>query len=128
MTTNEYAMSILQVRKEDVPSKTVDKTAAYEAAQLFSGSFTYLLYEALWVNYFDMETVTQHIKNLYDSENHFGIIYFIFILANAAEFTVPALFTEMSANDTLVPFLSAAIIEDWIEYDDTHEATEYTED
>ena len=126
MTTNEYAMSILQIKKEVLPPQTVDKTAAYEAAQLFSGSFTYLLYEALWVNFFDMETITQHIESLYDSENHFGLVYFIFILANAAEFNVPVLFTEMSANEALVPFLSAAIIEDWLEYNSTCEASEYT--
>jgi hypothetical protein len=39
---------------------------------------------------------------------------------------VPAQFTEMSANDTLVPALSAAFIEDWLEYDATHEATKIT--
>ena len=125
MTTNEYAMSILQIKKEVLPPQIVDESAAYEAAQLFSGSFTYLLYEALWVNFFDMQTITRHIESLYDSENHFGLVYFIFILANATEFNVPVLFTEMSANEALVPFLSAAIIEDWLEYDSTCEASEY---
>jgi hypothetical protein len=44
-------------------------------------------------------------------------------LANAVDLTVPAQFTEMSANDALVPTLSAAFSEDWLEYDSTHEAT-----
>ena len=125
MTTNEYAGFVLQMKKEASPPQAIDETAAYEAAQLFSGSFTYLLYEALWMNFFDMETITRHLDSLYESENHFGLIYFIFILANAVEFIVPVLFTEMSANDVLVPFLSAAIIEDWVEYADANEATEY---
>jgi len=125
MTTNEYAQFILQVKKEITPPHLIDEAAAYEAAQLVSGSFTYLLYEALWMNDFDMDTITQHLESLYDRENHFGLVYFIFILANAAEFIIPVQFTEMSANDALVPVLSAAIIEDWLEYDATSEATEY---
>jgi len=127
MTTNEYAEFILQVKKEAALPRAVDETAAYEAAQLLSGSFTYLLYEALWMNNFDMETITQHLNNLHDSENHFGLVYFIFILANAVEFVVPVQFTEMSANDALVPFLSASIIEDWLDYDTNSEATENDE-
>jgi hypothetical protein len=101
-----------------------DEAAAYEVAQLLSGSFVYPLYEALWVNFFDLDTATQHLESLYDSGNHFGLVYFIYILANAVDLTVPAQFTEMSANNALVPALSAAFIEDWLEYDATHEATE----
>jgi hypothetical protein len=124
MTANEYASQILQMKKGKSLSQTVDEPAVCEAAQLFSGSFTYPLYEALWVNDFDMDSITQHLEYLYDSENHYGMVYFIFILANAVEFTVPILFTEISANDTLVPFLSAAIIEDWLDYDSSKEITE----
>jgi len=124
MTATEYAQSVLQVKTEATFPKAVDETAAYEAAQLISGSFTYLLYEALWMNFFDMDAITQHLESLYDSANHFGLVYFIFILANAIEFAVPVQFTEMSANDMLVPILSAAIIEDWLDYDATSEVTE----
>jgi len=52
-----------------------------------------------------------------------GVVYFIFILANAVEFSMPIQFTEMSANDSLVPILSAAIIDDWLEYGETCELT-----
>ena len=72
-----------------------------------------------------MNAITRHLENMYDSENHFGLVYLIFILANAVESSVPAQFTEMSANDSLVPILSAAILEDWLEYDSTCEETEY---
>jgi len=125
MTTNEYAQTILEVQKETPTKGAVDETAAYEAAQLFSGSFTYTLYETLWENHYDMEAVTNRLESLHDSENHFGLIYFIFILANAVNFIVPVQFSEMSANDRLVPFLSAAIIEDWLEYHANCEPTEY---
>ena len=124
MTNHEYAQIILQVKKEPLSAKIADEKAAYEAAQLLSGSFTYLLYEALWMNDFDTDTITQHLESLYDSNNHFGFIYFIFILANAVEFIIPVQFVEMSANDEIVPVLSAAIIEDWLEYDSTSEKTE----
>jgi len=124
MTTHEYIQFILDAKKETSTPKPINETAANEAAQLISGSFTYLLYETLWMNDFDIEAITFHLESLYDMEEHFGLVYFIFILANAAEFTVPAKFTEMSATDSLAPCLSAAIIEDWLEYAAASEATE----
>ena len=126
MTTYEYAQFILQIKKEAYPPKLIDESAAYETAQLFSGSFTCLLYEALWINDFDMDTITQHLESLYDGNNHFGLIYFIFILANAVEFIIPVQFSEISANEALVPVLSAVIIEDWLEYDSEKDITEYS--
>jgi hypothetical protein len=123
MTANEYTQATLEAKTEITlsPSQTTDEAATYEAAQLISGSFTYLLYEALWMNFFDMVAITQHLESLYDSANHFGLVYFIIILTNAVEFSVPVQFTEMSANDVLVPILSAAIIEDWLDYNATCE-------
>ena len=117
MTANEYIEIILQVKKKLPKQQLNDETAAYEAAQLLSGSLIYPLYDALWVRNFDMDTITQHLESLYDSKNHFGLIYFVFILAEAADVMVPFLFTEMSANEMLIPILSAAIIEDWLEHD-----------
>ena len=125
MTSIEYAQFILKIKKETIQWKMIDETTAYEVSQLFSGTFTYLLYEALWISDFDMDTITRHLEILYDSNNHFGMIYFIFILANAAEFTIPVQFSEMSANEAIIPFLTAAIIEDWLEYDASKEITEY---
>ena len=127
MTTNEYAQFVLQVKKDVILPEKVDEAAAHEIAQLLSGSFTYLLYEALWMNDFDMGTITKHLEQLYDSNNHFGLVYFIFILANAIDFSIPVQFTEISVNDTLVSILSDAIIEDWLEYNATSEITEYDE-
>jgi len=124
MTTGEYVQFVSEVKGEAHLPQAIDKIAANEAAQLISGSFTYLLLESLWMNDFDVEVITQHLEALYDSENHYALIYFVFILANAVAFTVPAKFTEMSATDTLVPYLSAAIIEDWLEYHATYEVAE----
>ena len=90
-----------------------------------SGNFTYLLYETLWMNDFDIETITDHLESLYDSGNHYGLVYFVFILANATDFIIPILFYEMSVDELHVSCLSAAIIEDWTEYAATCEATEY---
>ena len=125
MTSSEYAQTIFQVKKEMLSAFVKDEAAAYEVAQLVSGSFTSPLYETLWVNFFDMDAMTEHIEFLYDSGNHFGLVYFIFILANSVNMSIPAEFTEMSANNSLVPILSAAIIEDWLEYDKDFEPTEY---
>ena len=50
MTNHEYAQIILQVKKEGLSAKMIDEKSANEAAQLISGSFTYLLYEALRLN------------------------------------------------------------------------------
>ena len=126
MTSNEYIQAILQERKETCSLKTTNESSAYEVAQLISGSFIIPLYEVLWENFFDMAIITQQLEKMHDSEDHYGLVYFTFILANAVDLTIPYQFTEMSANDSLVPILSAAIIEDWLEYDAVCEATEYT--
>ena len=125
MTTSEYVLTILQVKNDTRKIETKDEASVYEIAQLVSGSFTSPLYEVLWENFYDMDSITEHLESMYDSENHFGVVYFTFILANAVDFLIPIQFTEMSANKSLVPILSAAIIEDWLEYDSTCEATEY---
>ena len=125
MTSTEYVQTILQEKKGTRVIQEKDEASAYDAAQLISGSFTSPLYETLWENFFDMDAITHHLESMYDGGNHFGLVYFIFILANAVDFSVPIQFTEMSANDSLVPILSAAIIEDWLEYDSSCEATEY---
>ena len=117
MTANEYTQIILHVNKELPLPQLNDEAAAHETTQLLSGSLIYPLYDALWVRNFDMDSITQHLEDLYDSENHFGLIYFIFILTETADMIVPFQFAEMSANRALVPILSAALIEDWLEYD-----------
>jgi hypothetical protein len=124
LTTLEYVQTILQVKKDAPPSQNKNEDAIFEAAGLVSGSFIYPLYQELWKNFFNMDDVTEHLESLYDSEDYFGLVYFVFMLANSVEFTIPVEFTEMSARDTLVPILAAAIIEDWLEYDNSFVATE----
>jgi len=72
-----------------------------------------------------MDSISQHLESMCDNENHFGLVYFIVILAEAVDFLLPIQFAEVSANDTFIPILSAAIIDDWLEYDNTCEATKY---
>ena len=119
MTTNEYLDCLLEVKRETQEPKAIDEAAAYEAAQLVSGSFVYPLYGMLWQYDLDMEVITEHLEALYDSGNHFGLVYFIFILSDAVNYVLLRTFSEMSATDVIVPILSAAIIEDWLEYDAT---------
>jgi len=125
MTTNEYAQIILESQNIKPTTEKVDEAAAYEAAQLVSGSFTLTLFETMCESNYDMEATKQRLESLFDSENHFGLVYFIFILANAVDITVPIQFSEMSANDRLVPFLSSAIIDDWMDYDLTYDPSDY---
>jgi primase-polymerase (primpol)-like protein len=48
MTTTEFIKNIIDEKQEDTVSENIHEDLAYEAAQLLSGSFTYLLYGALW--------------------------------------------------------------------------------
>ena len=116
MTTYEYVEFILQSRNETSQPLEVDEVAVIETAQLVSGNFTYLLYEMLWVNGFDMDAITDHLESLYNSGDHYGLVYFVFMLANATDFIIPVLFSEMSVDELHVSCLSSAIIEDWLEY------------
>jgi|GEM_PF-1272703 len=125
MITNEYTEYVLKVKENQTITRQIDETAAFEAAQLICGSFIYSLYGSLWSNFLEMKTITDHLESLYDSENHFGLIYFIVILASAVDYPLPDLFTEMSAQDSFVPVLSAAIIEDWLDFDAAFEPVEY---
>ena len=125
MTATDYIQTILQIKKEEDTAQSINESTAYEAAQLISGSFTYPLYEELWKNFFEMDEITSRLENLYDSGNHFGVVYFVFILANAVDYSIPVEFAEMSAKTVFVPYLSAAIIDDWLDYDGSCEATEY---
>jgi len=125
MTASEYIDLILQIKSESQYSKAVDDKSAFEAARLVSGSVVYPLYATLWQFFYDMKTITEHLERMYDSEDHFGFIYFIFMLADTVELVLPYPFHEMSANEKLVPVLSAAIIEDWLDYDASSEASEF---
>ncbi|MGI6176643.1 MAG: hypothetical protein ACOYJC_10910 [Christensenellales bacterium] len=71
-----------------------------------------------------MESLTAHLEALYDSSEHQGFIYLIIMLAESVDFRLPAQFYEMSVSDVLRPILCAAIIEDWLDYDNEYEEIE----
>ena len=125
MTTSEYLECILQVKKEKPQDKVSDNAALTEVTQLISGSFVSPLYGALWKHGFDVDTITEHFAFLHQSDDFFGIIYFVFILSDAVDFVLPPLFSEIGADDVGVQFLSEAIIEDWLEYAEISEVTVY---
>ena len=124
MTTNEFVEFLLHMKREEKKPKTKDKDPIVEMAQLVSGSFVFPLYGTLWQYHFGMDAITNHLESLHDSENHYGLVYFIIILADAAGYTLPRSFYEMTAIDEHVPILSSAIIEDWLDYDATSEVVE----
>jgi len=121
MTTYEFIDCILNIKKEKNKTKIENETQANEVATLISGQFIIPLFFKLQENDYDMITIKQHLESLYDNENHFGLVYFIFILANAADVIVPHIFNEMCANDVFVPILSGAIIDDWLDLDFTND-------
>ena len=89
MTTTEFVQHIIDKKKEDIVSKNIRDDVAYETAQLLSGSFTYLLYGALWADFYDLEAINKHIEYLYDNEDHYGLLYFVAMLAEAVAIGLP---------------------------------------
>ena len=133
MTTYEYVEYLLQVKKlSDVqdstpPSAVTNNDEINEAAQLISGSVTYQFYETLWLSDYPMDTITSHLESLYNKSDFQGFIYFLILLADSIGFTFPVQFYEMSMEDKLIPQLSAAFIEDWLDYDNEYEEIEETD-
>ena len=130
MTTYEYIEYLLQVKNSEksedgiTPPGVAWEKAAFEAAQLVSASFTYRFYETLWLRDFPMEAITSHLEAMYDKSDFHGVIYFLVLLADSIDFTFPIRFYEMSMQDKIIPLLSAAVIEDWLEYDNEYEEIE----
>ena len=118
MTALEF--SKLATRNNPNP-KVFDEAATNEVAQLISGSIVYQLYELLVANDFDMESLKEHLEKLYDTQNHFGFVYFIVLLAEAADISLTDQFYKMAADSALVPYLSAALIEDWLDFHEDFE-------
>jgi hypothetical protein len=121
MTTHEFAQFILGMRAQS-PAEVVDETAIQEVAQLVSGSLIYRLYESLIVNDYDMDELTEHLEMLCDTQNPFGLLYFVFMLTDATNTALPAQFAELTANRTTAPYLASALIEDWLDFHGDYEA------
>jgi hypothetical protein len=115
MTTHGFTQFVLNNRVQS-PAEAIDEAAVRDVAQLISGSLIYRLYESLIENDYDMDALTEHLEMLFDTENHFGLLYFVFILSDATEESLPEKFEGMTANPSLVPYLSGAIIEDWLDF------------
>ncbi|MDR3278625.1 MAG: hypothetical protein LBT12_07610 [Oscillospiraceae bacterium] len=103
------------------PTREVDEESAKEVAGLLSGSLVYRLYEALFKMAYDMNTTTAHIAVLHESGNHFGLVYFILMLAESANVELPERYTETAVTAVLVPFLSSALAEDWLDFHEEYE-------
>ena len=124
MTTYEIIETLLQAKEIEQEVNIVDEMAINEAAQLLSGSFIYPLYGALWQNFLDMDVITKQLKEMYDNDNHYGIVYFIILLADAVGYVLPKQFFDMCTVSPHIQILSSAIISDWIEYNADSEIEE----
>lgn len=120
MTAQEFTRYAADFGERKI-SPVKDETAANEAAQLISGSLVYRLYEAICANDYNLQTVTAHLEMLYDSGNHFGLVYYIFMLADGTNVGLPERFAEFAVTASLVPYLSAALIEDWLDFHEDFE-------
>ena len=120
MTTLGFSHSILKNVVQS-PENRIDEAAAIEAAQLISGSLIYRLYESLIRTDYDMDVVTEHLEMLFDTDNHFALLYFVFILCDATDVALPERFTNMTVNAELAPYLSGAIIDDWFDFHNDYE-------
>jgi hypothetical protein len=120
MTTHEFTRFILEHQAESLAAP-IDEAAAKDVTQLVSGSLIYRLYEGLIISEYDMDAVTDHLEMLYDTENHYALLYFVYMLCDATDVALPERFGEITANLSLVPYLSAAIIEDWLDFHGDYE-------
>lgn len=82
-----------------------------------TGSFVYNIYELLWLNDLSVPTITAHLQKLYDSKENSALLYFVVLLSNAIEFVLPSEFFKMSVKEQIVPILSTAFIDDWLDVD-----------
>lgn len=130
MTIYEYVEALLRVKNsgmldgDNTSTDSAWESMAFEAAGLVSGSFTYQFYEILWLRDFPMEAVTSHLEAMYDKSDYYGFLYFLILLADSIDFTFPVKFYEMSMQDKMLPLLSAAVIDDWLAYDNEYEEIE----
>jgi hypothetical protein len=115
MNTHAFTQFVLGDSAQS-PAEPTDETVAKEVAQLVSGSLIYRLYEGLINNGYDMDEVTEHLEMLCDTENHFGLLYFIFMLTDAVNEALPAQFAELTANRATAPHLASALMEDWLDF------------
>ena len=111
MNTNEFTYFMPNHRSQP-PAEPIDEAAAKDVAHLICGSLIYRLYESLIAHEYDVEAVTKHLEMLNDTNNNYGLLYFVYILCNSTDEALSDRFEGMTANPLLVPYLSAAIIED----------------
>jgi hypothetical protein len=120
MTTENFARYVAEFGDNNL-AREVDAESAKEVAQLISGSLVYRLYEALERMDFNIAAVTAHLEMLRDSGNPFGLVYFVFMLAESANVALPERFAEAAVTAVLVPYLSAALVADWLDFNEDYE-------
>jgi hypothetical protein len=107
MDTHGFSQFVLN-NKPPFTDEITDEAAAKDMAQLTGGSLVYRLYEGMIAHDYGMDAATEHLEMLFDTGNHYGLLYFVVILCDAAEETLPERFESMIVNPALVPYLSGA--------------------
>jgi len=120
MTTYEFTQFVAENMVQQ-PSPLPEKSAAIEIAHLISGSLIYRLYASMIANEYDMDMTTEYLNMLHSQDNHFGLLFYIFMLCDATNTELPERFTEAVTNPFLAPFLSDAMLADWIDFHDAYE-------
>ena len=114
MTSREYLDELFRDETgADNVAPCSDK-AAGEFTQLVSGSFVPVLVELLWLEFHDLERITDHLEQLYDTGQHYGVVYLAYILANSVDLIIPLQFAEASSRADLIQPMAEALLEDWL--------------
>jgi len=98
-----------------------DEPVAIEVAQLISGSLVYRLYTGMIANEYDMDMTTEYLEMLHEAQDHFGLLFFVFMLCDATNTELPERFLEVAANPSLVKYLADAMLADWLDFHDDYE-------
>lgn len=117
ITTSEYLE--LLIMKKEVPPTPVSTDITNEVIYKIHEDFVIPLYESMLMDYDnDIEVITEHIVKLYNTSNHFGLIYFFFMLADIMAIELPDELVKMSLTDDFVSAFSESLYESWSEIAD----------
>ncbi|MDR1892200.1 MAG: hypothetical protein LBQ48_04260 [Oscillospiraceae bacterium] len=117
MTKEELSRFITTVGDSGATRKLYEE-AVKEVAGLISGCLVFRLCRAIRSSGHHPHAITAHLEMLWGNNNHFGLVYFIALLAGGTGTDLPGQFVEFAAAESFVPYLAAALMDDWL---DCHE-------
>ncbi|MDR1001987.1 MAG: hypothetical protein LBL82_01770 [Oscillospiraceae bacterium] len=121
MTNYEFTQLLLS-KPTDERITASEENDVKEIATLISGNLVYRLYENLIKQDYEMNSLTEYIEMLSDSKNAFGIVYLFYMLSDAVCVTLPEQFADFAGKVPYVPYLAAALVDDWLDFHADYEA------